>query len=319
MRSRFGGGSFSLFMTETPRSSSGSALLAVLWLLAFLSFLIVTTMMVVMQGVSTSGSREMVFRARQLAEQGLSLGVHPAMKATDPMLHQQLSGGESFDVVITSEESRLNINAFLTDDKRQVLERLFGSWGLDPPDAQTVVDCLMDWVDQDDFKRMRGAEHEDYKKEGYPDRPYNRPFASLDEMELVLGMDLVAKANPNWREAFTLWGAGAVDINEASAPIIAAVANVMPDKAQSLVSLRDGPDGVAHTPDDLPVESIEQAMTELGANPGDASIAGNFTLKGTTLRVRSVGRVGGYARGVDAVVQSSQGGVQILEWREFVP
>src|ERR1700744_5071108 len=85
-------------------SGRASALLVVLWVVALLSLLIVTSMMVAMQDVETVTSREMVFRARQLAEAGLAVGVHPLVKPNDPLLRRRVSANESYEVTITTEE-----------------------------------------------------------------------------------------------------------------------------------------------------------------------------------------------------------------------
>jgi len=305
----------------------GSALLVVLWVIALLSMLIITSMMVAMQDVETVTSRRMVFEARLLAEAGLAVGVHPSIKAGDPLLRKKVSTVESYEVNITTEESRLNINALLTEEKRPVLERVFQAWGLAPVDAESVVDCLMDWVDADDMKRLKGAEKQDYARLGFKDRPYNRPFQSLDEVALVKGMDLVAEAQPRWREAFTLWGAGQLDINEAPAELIALVAGIPVTQARTLVAARNGPDGIPHTKDDQPIQSLEEAMGLLGVPPQGApgqggqpqGWSGLFTLHGNVQRVDSVGRVGTYARRISVIVQKNGvGGGQspILEWRE---
>ncbi len=237
-----------------PPAARGSALLVVLWVIALLSFLIVTSMMVVMQDVETVAARRLVFRARQLAETGVAIGANPLVKPADPLLRKKVSPVESYEVNITTEEGRFNLAALLTEERRAVLERLFGSWGLRPIEAEAVVDALMDWVDNDDFKRLKGAEKEDYKKEGFNDRPYNRPFESLDEATLVRGMELVAQANPGWRGAFTLWGQGALDINEAPAELIAIAADVPVSAARVLVAARYGADGIPHTEDDQPMQ-----------------------------------------------------------------
>ncbi len=299
-------------------AARGSALLVVLWVIALLSFLIVTSMMVVMQDVETVAARRLVFRAHQLAEAGLAIGANPAVKSGDPLLRKQVGYGESYEVNITTEESRLNIGALLTEERRPVLERLFGSWGLRPPEVQAVVDALMDWVDPDDFKRLTGAESRDYKKDGFSDRPYNRPFQSLDEVTLVRGMELVAQANPAWREAFTLWGGGALDINEAPAELIAIVADVPLSAARTLVTARNGPDGIPHTDDDEPMKSLDEAMVLLGARAGpQPGGAGMFTLRGTVTRVDSVGRAGACTRRISVVMQKGGGGQSpIMEWRE---
>jgi hypothetical protein len=274
----------------------------------------------------------MVFQARLLAEAGLAVGVHPSIKPGDPLLRKRVSAMESYEVNITTEERRLNINALLTEDKRPVLERLFEGWGLAPVDAETVVDCLMDWVDADDMKRLKGAEKQDYERMGFKDRPYNRPFQSLDEVALVKGMELVAEAQPRWRDAFTLWGSGQLDINEAPPQLIAIVAGIPVMQARALVSTRDGPDGIPHTKDDQPIQSVDEAMVLLGvppqgppsaAAPGQGGQAqgwsGLFTPHGNVQRVDSIGRVGTYARRISVIVQKSGvGGGQspILEWRE---
>ncbi|MCE9518415.1 MAG: hypothetical protein K8R87_02430, partial [Verrucomicrobia bacterium] len=114
----------------------GSALLVVLWVIALLSFLIITSMMVVMQDVETVAARRLAFRARQLAEAGLAIGANPLVKPGDPLLRKQMGYAESYEVKITTEESRLNIGALLTEERRVVLERLFASWGLRPLEAQ---------------------------------------------------------------------------------------------------------------------------------------------------------------------------------------
>jgi general secretion pathway protein K len=306
-------------------ATRGSALLVVLWVIAFLSFLIVTSMMVAMQDAESIASRQIVFRARQLAEAGLAIGAHPMIKDGDPLLRKRLSSNESYEVSITTEEGRLNINAMLTEERRFVLERLFELWGLRPPDAKAVVDCLMDWIDPDDFKRLNGAEKRDYEKEGFTDRPYNRPFQSLDEVALVRGMDMVAEANPKWRDSFTLWGNGALDINEAPAELIAVVADVPVSAAATLVSSRNGPDGAPHTVDDEPIQDMSQAMVLLGV-PAQQSqaVTGMFTPHGTVMRVDSIGRVGSYARRISVVVQKAGlgaggGASPIMEWRETTP
>lgn len=301
---------------RTPR---GSALLAVLWVIAFLGFLIITTMMIAMQDVETVSARQLVFRARQLAEMGVAIGAHPGVKADDPLLHRKINN-ESCDVNITSEEGRLNLNAMLTEERRPVLEHLFVSWGLREIEAEAVVDALMDWVDDDDLKRLKGAEKKDYADAGFKGRPFNRPFSSLEDVLLVRGMDAVAEMNPRWREAFTLWGQGGLDINEAPADLIAVAAEAPLRLAEALVSARNGRDGIPHTEDDEPIQSLEDAMTLLGVNPQKAPlVTGLFTLHGSTVRVESVGTVGDYSRGIAVVLQKAGGPGGILEWREFVP
>jgi len=317
-----GGSCLIVIMVPTShqtRSQPASALLIVLWVIALLSFLIITSLMVAMQDVETVAARRVVFRARQLAEMGISVAAHPGVKADDGLLRFRASATESYEARITSEESRLNINALLTDEKRGVLERLFKSWGLELVDAQTLVDAMMDWTDGDDLKRLKGAEKFEYREGGFRDRPYNRPFRSLDEVPLVAGAELLEELKPNWRDCFTLWGGGQLDVNEASAELISVVADVPSHLAIAMTSRRDGRDGIPHTEDDERLESMDEAMTLLGLNGEQGQQAGGlFTLNGATVRIESIGRAGDHARGIAVVLRKDGSQPQVLEWREFV-
>lgn len=298
------------------RRSRGSALIIVLWVIAFLSFLVITSLMVARQDVDTSISRQEVARARQLAEMGLAIGAHPMVKPGDPLLRQRVSATESFEAVVSSEEARLNLNSLLTDNRRRILERLLERWSLPRPAVQTVVDSLIDWVDPDDFKRLTGAERQDYLKAGFKHRPFNRPFVTLDEAAMVQGMDLVAEANPRWREAFTLWGGGALDLNAAEADLIEVMADIPKGGAIALVRTRDGPDGLLQTRDDQPIKTVGEALAMLGIPGGNEEVAASwFTLQGAVRRIDSVGRIGNRARRISVITLGGAGST-ILEWRE---
>ena len=290
-------------------------------MLGFLTFLVTTTILVLQQDVETSGSRQLVSRARQLAEMGLAVASHPGVQQDDPLLLGSISNTESYEAIITSEEGRLNLNFLLTEERRVVLERIFQNWGLDPLAAESLVDALMDWVDADDFKRLHGAESDEYRQLGIKGRPFNRPFASMDEVSLVLGIEQLEKVHPAWRDEFTVLGQGPLDLNEASAARIALLADVPEQNAQQLVERRAGPDGQPHTPDDVPFQSVEEALALLGVTGDTATrLATLFTIKGNTVRIESVGRVAGYERGIAVVLQKSTGaGARVLAWKEFVP
>ncbi|MEZ0389437.1 MAG: general secretion pathway protein GspK [Verrucomicrobium sp.] len=292
--------------------------MVVLWVLALLSFLVVTTMMITMQDVENVVARKLVFRARQLAEMGVAVGSHPMVKPQDPLLHRKVNDTEWYHVIVSTEEARLNLNSLLTEERRPTLERVFTRGGLRPADASALADGLMDWADSDDLRRLQGAERQDYERAGFADRPLNRPFRTLDEVLLVKGMNSLAEVIPDWQKLFTLWGDGRVDINEAPAEVIAIVADVPMSVAETLVAVRDGRDGIHQTEDDLPFESIEDALTLLGLG-GDQRTAATawFSLKGSTLRIESVGHAADYARGIAVVMRKDPTRPSILEWREF--
>ncbi|WP_166442699.1 general secretion pathway protein GspK [Phragmitibacter flavus] len=304
-----------------PRSARASALLVVLWVVAFLSFLVVTGMMVTSQEMESLASRKLASRARHLAEMGLAVAAHPRVESGQSILTSKLSELESYEARKTSEEGRLNLNAFLTEERRGVLEQLFQGWGLQPAEAQTLVNAMMDWVDADDLPRLNSAEKAQYLEAGFPGRPTNRPFRSLDEVELVAGMETLAAHKPDWRESFTLWGRGRLDINAASAELLAVVTGLPSGAVEMIVRHRAGPDGIAYTNDDTPFKDIDDFLELLGLS-GDEDERRNITdwvtVEGHIKRVESVGRIGDYSRGIVVVVKDNGTKPEMLEWREFV-
>ena len=244
------------------RRAPGSALLLVLWVIALLSFLIVTTLMISMQDVEALSSRQVISKAHQLAESGMAIACHVQIERGDPLLRKKVSAAESYEACVTSEESRLNINTLLTDDHRAVLERHFKNWGLAPLEAESLVDVLMDCVDTDEFKRLKGAETADYKNQGVSYHPLNRPFRTLGELSEVPGMQQIRRMAPHWQEAFTVWGDGRLDLNEATPEGIAAAMDVPLMTAKNFTRHRDGPDGTPHTRDDMLADEMEVAIAD---------------------------------------------------------
>ncbi|WP_395735569.1 general secretion pathway protein GspK [Prosthecobacter sp.] len=303
------------------RIAAGSALLAVLCLVTVLSFIIISTMGLSMQHAGMQQTRIGLLRARQLAEMGVAVAVNPMVKPGDPALSASISAIESFNAVVTTEESRLNLNRLLTQDRLPVLERMFISWGLSPANAQGVAASLLDWTDADDLKiRPDSAERSDYEFLGFRDRPSNRPLASLDEVDLVARIEEIRQVRPDWRSLFTLRGSGQLDVNEASAEVLAALTGASLSNAQQLVSLRNGLDGLPHTEDDRALNSLDEVVALLGiGGPGAAQILPMLTLHGPTLRIESIGTAGDERAGIAvSVVRDGGGGARIAEWREFM-
>lgn len=301
------------------QNERGSVLLAVLCLVATLSFLIITTAAVSKQHGLQQQARYGMIRARQLAEMGVAVAAHPQVRQGDPLLRQQVTSLERFEVLLSTEESRLNLNTLLTEQHLHVLEHIFESWGMLPADAQGLTSTLMDWTDADDLKRRPdSAEKLDYEHLGFPERPFNRKFQSLDEVDLVARADELYAVRPDWRMFFTLRGNGQVDVNMASAEVLAAATGASLENANRLVQQRNGPDGLQQTEDDQPLQSLDEAVALLGiAGQQAAGITPLLTLHGATLRIESIGTAGDARCGI-AVTMSRNGGTpQISEWREF--
>lgn len=300
-------------------ATAGSVLLAVLCLVASLSFLIVMAMSVAKQQGDMQLAGQGMTRARQLAEMGVAVAAHPMVQPGDPLLRQTVSEIERFEVIRSTEESRLNLNALLNEQGGVVLERVLKSWGFSPADAQGIVALMMDWTDADDLKRRPdSAEKLDYAAAGMPGLPLNRKLASLDEMEPMLRVGEIHAARPDWRSFFTLRGDGRLDVNTASAEVLAAATGATLENAQQLVRKRYGLDELPQTLDDVPLTSLDEALALLGlAGQQAADVMSLLTLHGTTVRIESIGTAGDARLGIAVLVRSNAGAARIIEWREF--
>jgi len=290
----------------------GAALLAVLWIVALLIGLVAGVSLLLLQDMEYTAVKSQAFRARMLGEMGLAIAMNPDIKPDDPLLRHQLSDDERVEVEYTGEDGFLNPNMLLQREDRQTLRRIFAYWGMDLRDADFLIDAMLDWVDQDNFKRVNGAESKAY---GRNDMPFNRPFRSVEEMSLVRGMELVEQGYPQWRSWFSVYAAGALDVNEARPEIISAVTGADIRLCTQLRATRMGRDGIPNTKDDAKFPDVPSAITALQVAPGQPGYWEQIlSVNSNTRRILVKVQVGDFHREVAAVVQGSaqQGGTQIM-------
>ncbi len=293
----------------------GAALLAVILLIAVLAMATMATLRVVSFDMEIATSKVHGSRAKQVAEMGIAVASNPIVKDnTDPILHYfNEETGDRYDARILSEGGRFNINSIVLREDKPLLRNIFTSWGLDLDTAQAIADALGDWVDADDESALNGAEKEWYEKQGRINQPFNRPFYSLDEVRLVRGMDLVEAARPDWREWFTVWSSGGLDVNEASAEMIAAAADVAVEQAEVIPETVRGPDGIRYTDDDAPFQNAADALALLGIDAGREDITMRFIAQETTSRIESIGSANGARRRVSVILRNRTGRPALLE------
>lgn len=298
----------------------GAALLAVLWLVAVLAIATMAALRVISFDMEIASSKIHGSRARQVAEMGIAIGCNPIVKRSDPLL-RQLDGetGEGFEARIISEGGRFNINALLAQDDKDLLRSIFAEWGLDFDAAQALADALGDWVDADDEVSLNGAEIEQYEALGRLNQPFNRPFYDLSEMRLVLGMEQVEALRPDWRNWFTIWSGGALDLNEAPAELIAVAAASDIEQAAIIPEMVSGPDGIRDTEDDVPFENAAAALDLLGIDSNARpDLARRFSVNDATTRIESIGQAEGAKRKITVIVRNRTGRPALLERTEEI-
>ena len=300
-------------------SRRGAALIAVLWLISILAMACMATLRVISFDMEIASAKIHGSRARQVAEMGIAIGSHNLIKRSDPLLHHvNDETGEGFDVKLTSEGGRFNVNYILLGDDKELLRSIFIGWGLDLDAAQGVADKLKDWVDPGDEEELQGAEKKSYEDEGRINQPFNRPFYDLSEMALVQGMDLVEAARPDWRNWFTIWSSGGLDLNEASAELIAAAADVPVERAEAIPQKVRGEDGLRDTTDDVALTDTATALALAGADAQDPLLQKRFSAKDETMRIESIGYAEGAKRKITVIVANRTGRPALLERTEEI-
>jgi hypothetical protein len=256
-------------------------------------------------------------KARALAVSGLALGLNPQLLRNDPLLTPKPDDDGQFKVTFEGEGARLNLNYVLLSNHREILVNLFTQWGLNIADADHVADCLYDWVTPGDLKTLNGAKANDYAAAGLPQRPTHQPFNTFDEVRLVMGMDLLEKARPKWQDSFTLWSSGPLNVNEAPPDLIAAVFGLDPKQVEYMTNVRNGQDGIAGTPDDVPIQNLKALQSDLGLSNLTMQALGNeISLADPNRRVESIGQVGGIQVMISVVTRLNTSPVQYLLWSE---
>jgi general secretion pathway protein K len=82
-----------------------------------------------------------------------------------------------------------------------------------------LVNAIIDWRDADNLARLEGAEKEEYKDAGLSYQPSNKPFQTIEELQLVLGMN---EQVYNWLESLVTVYSGqpSVDLNLAAREVL---------------------------------------------------------------------------------------------------
>lgn len=291
----------------------GSALLMVLWAIAIMSICVLGLVQYLYHDLDETIALKKQARAGQLAQSGVAVAMDPLVEKRDSVLKQGFDDGGKFTVLLRSEGGRLNINAIVQGGRWTVLQNLFLKWGMHAADVVTVVKSIEKWA------HPLQAQPALPNGTAQPPAQIVRQFRTVDEMLDVPGMELVAAMKPEWRNSFTVWSDGGLDVNEAPAELIEAVCDVGEERAEALVQTRLGPDGVEGTLDDKTFTDLEQVRLLLGMSKESfAAVVGSLSIKDSTARIESTGEANGVRHKITVVVKrvSSPGQPIYYLWRE---
>lgn len=299
----------------------GSVLVGVLAAVFLVSLFVMAVVRMLAYDLEERSVQSNRFEAFLQAEKAVWVALHPRVKRDDPLLRVGEGEKLGYQAKVTSEGGRLSINQLLRRiDKEPALQRVLVSYfadrGLDLVQAQTLLDRLLDWTDRDSERRMRGAENRDYAVIGQPAYPRNRDFLSVDEMGLVMGMEELEAVYPRWRDDFTVFGDGKLNLNEAEAVLISAATGATLAVAQNFVELRKGRDGLEGTEDDRRFTDLATVGALLGVPPSVwSSLQDEVTLEDNWIRVEAVGIAGPVRQRLVVVAERRGNRPQIKSWQ----
>lgn len=95
------------------------------------------------------------------------------------------------NIKITDEDSKINVNKILEKGNKinSLLLDIFKNLFIIKSYPLELIDCFLDWIDEDNIPREKGAEEFEYRMLGYSYSPPNRNLLYLKELLLIKGFN----------------------------------------------------------------------------------------------------------------------------------
>jgi general secretion pathway protein K len=231
-----------------------------------------------------------------------------------------LAEGEgSFTVQVVDESAKIDINGLMRDDNtvdsflENQLRRLLRLFGHPDEELDSLMDPLLDWLDEDDDRRPEGAEEVDYQALNEPYVCRNGPLRTLGELALVEGWEgfweIRIEDGPAFADLLTVGPTGGrVNINTA-----------VPVTLQSLSERIDESiaDDIVARREELPYDDTADLLVVLGFLPREeqALILDHVQTRSSLVSLFSKGTFRRAIAGVEVLVRKEAASVEIISQR----
>jgi len=286
-----------------------------LWALFLLSALIISWALDIDSRLSLSSDGTRMLKAEAVACSGAEVALHPAVHPGSSNLSGELDNGASYQARLTGEGGRLDINWLVAGEdpgKLEILKRYLENKGIDLNERDTMVDSLLDWVEPNTGLHRLNAppESDDY-------HPPHTLLTQIDELKKVAGWAEFT-ATPGWDDDFTVNTRQGVDLAWASRDVLLALPGMTPEIVDRFLQLRQGPDGIDGTEDDMHFKTPQEVQVALGLNQEQYNQLQTFVAVNIpVLRVVSVGTAAKAKRTVQMVFRRVGVVPQVIAWKEF--
>ena len=294
---------------------SGAALMLTLWALFLLSAMVISWALDIDSRLTLSGDANRGLAAEAMAASGAEVALHPSVRPSSPNLHRALGARESYDVRITGEGGRLNLNWLSSGEdpiRLEILRKYLELKGIDLNERDRMMDALLDWVGPNAGLHRLNAPPEtaDY-------RPSHAPLTSVDELKKIFGWGEFT-SQPGWEDDFTIDSSGPIDLAWASRDVLRALPGMRDDFVDRFLQLRRGPDGIDGTADDAQFGNLADIQYALGFSPEQfQQLTALVGFNDQVMRILSVGKSGNIARAVKMVVRKSGNIPEVIVWKEL--
>jgi len=222
------------------RNARGFLVVAVLWILAALSALVLIYLTFVTNtAVVVAGATDRV-RTEALVQAGVELaafqltGRSEAVRPTSGTFNARVGAGRVF-VTFRSEAARIDLNTA----PKSLLAGLMKGLGADPADTAVYADRILAWRTPTE-RGSEDPENSFYRTSGSSYLPRHAPFPAVEELWLVRGIPpgIVERMLP-FVTVFS--NVAQVNVLDAAPQVLAALPNITPESLQSVLSQRGDP------------------------------------------------------------------------------
>ncbi|WP_246534890.1 general secretion pathway protein GspK [Methylomonas paludis] len=300
-----------------PKQQRGMALVIAIWVLSLLSLMAGSFALSMRRESSVASALKNNAQARALTETGLTLANY-RLNQSDPTL-RWLADGTPYQIVksdgsiirmrITSEAGKIDINTA----KESYLSAVLKTVSNDSWEQQHLLNCILDWRDEDNEHRPHGAEKKQYQEAGLAYGPANRAFQNLEELQLVLGIEPeIYQQMQTWLTVYS--GQADVKLEEATPEVLQIISNELGDNNIQNQALQRLQGNKSETPTQ---SSPADQNGQLNADDGQNGQNGNQIY---TIEVEAIMESGATAS-LAAVVklsapEQSSGVRQVLDWKQ---
>jgi general secretion pathway protein K len=173
-------------------ASAGFALVLVLWIISLLTIMAGSFALTMRRESTVVSIAKDNAAALAMAEAGVAVGQLMLLNPdqikrwrADGNIYQVNFGDAKVRISLLAESGKFDINKV----NPQQLEALLSNTGLDEDRRKKLIGAILDWRDPDDLLSLDGAEKKEYRDAGLKYGPRNKPFKTIEELQMVLGVD----------------------------------------------------------------------------------------------------------------------------------